>query len=243
MLRIEPVWIRLKTHVYKTSDHRHLDRFYVPFQDAVSDRPLDGMILTGAPVEHLPFEQVTYWEELSAILRFARTNIASTVGICWGGLALAKMLGIEKVVFPVKVFGMYESHNLDRTHPVTGGLDDVFFCPESRHAGIEDAVLDEAQSRGHVKCLAHAPGAGYEIFESADRRYLMHLGHPEYQAERFIAEYTRDMHKGRTDVPAPLNVDLTAPINRWRTHGAEFFGQWVRYVYESANSAPRTPRP
>ena len=244
IIQIEPIWIRLTSHVYKTSDHAHLDRFYIPFADAVAERPLDGLILTGAPVEHLPFEQVTYWEELSLILRFARMNIASTLGICWGGLALAKLLGIDKALSPTKIFGMYETRNLDGTHPVTGDFDDVFFCPESRHAVIADSVLQEAAQQGAVHLLAHAEGAGYIIFESGDRRFLMHLGHPEYHAERFVIEYERDVARGRTDVPQPLNVNLRQPENRWRMHGVEFFGQWVRYLYECSNStAVRSGRP
>jgi homoserine O-succinyltransferase/O-acetyltransferase len=237
IIQIEPVWIRLTSHAYKTSDHAHLDRFYLPFADAVGERPLDGLILTGAPVEHLPYREVTYWEELSLILRFARMNIASTVGICWGGLALAKILGIEKVTYPMKVFGMYETTNLDESHPVTGDFDDRFFCPESRHAGIEDSALEAAAAQGIVRLLAHAEGAGYIIFEGADHRFLMHLGHPEYQEDRFALEYQRDKALGRNDVAAPLNVDLTHPENRWRMHGLEFFGQWVRYLYDCSNSA------
>lgn len=238
LIHIEPIWIRLNRHAYKTSDHAHLDQFYGSFQDAVAHLPLDGMILTGAPVEHLPFEHVTYWQELSDILNVARSNIPSTIGICWGGLALAKMLGIEKILVPMKIFGVFESRNLDHGHPVTGSFDDVFACAESRHAAIPDADLEAAQSRGLVRLLAHAEGAGYEIFESTDRRFLMHLGHPEYRAERFAVEFERDLQKGRTDVPAPRGIDLVHPVDRWRIHGAEFFGQWIRYLHAYANTVP-----
>ncbi len=237
IIQVEPVWIRLVHHAYKSSDKEHLDRYYVTFQDAIAEQPLDGLILTGAPVEEIPFEAVTYWEELSTILRFARTNIHSTLGICWGALALAKMLGIEKMIYPMKVFGVYDTRNLMRTHPVTGDFDDVFSCPQSRHAGIDDRALEAEAARGGVHLLAHAENAGYVIFESADHRYLMHVGHPEYEAERIAHEYWRDRERGRADVMVPVNFDLRNPVNRWRTHCLDFFAQWLRFLYDASNSA------
>nr|AQQ75009.1 hypothetical protein [uncultured bacterium] len=232
IIQIEPVWLRLHTHKYKTTDKTHLDLHYDYFEDAIAQAPLDGLIVTGAPVEEMDYEQVTYWKEITEILTYARENIYSTVGICWGGLALAKMLNIEKVAYPFKVFGVFETYNLDRTHPITGEMDDVFWCPQSRHSGIPDSVLEEEKQKGNVHLLAYSKEGGYTIFESADRRYLMHLGHPEYEAHRFAEEYKRDMALGRKDVPLPANIDLEKPLNRWRIHGLEFFAQWVRYIYE-----------
>ncbi len=232
IIQVEPVWIRLTTHAYKSSNKEHLARYYVPFARAIADQPLDGLIVTGAPVEELAFEEVNYWDELATILRFARSNIASTLGICWGALALAKMLGIEKTIYPMKIFGVYDTKNLDRSHRITGDFDDVFLCPQSRHAGIEDSVLEKAAARNDLHLLAHAEKAGYVIFESADGRYVMHLGHPEYEAERLVREYERDMSLGRKDVQQPINVNLLTPINRWRAHCLDFFGQWMRFLYE-----------
>src|SRR5512141_1515973 len=150
VIQVEPVWIRLEGHQYKSSDKEHLKRYYVSFHDAIAEQPLDGLILTGAPVEELPFEQVTYWKELTTILRFARSNIPSTLGICWGALALAKMLEIEKMIYPMKVFGVFETRNLDPSHPITGDSDDEFLCPQSRHAGIDDLALERAADEGLV---------------------------------------------------------------------------------------------
>lgn len=239
IIQIEPIWIRLHTHQYKSTDKEHLERNYTYFEDAIRNAPLDGLLVTGAPVEEMDYEQVTYWNEITEILTYARTNIYSTVGICWGGLALAKMLGIEKVLYPYKVFGVFETRNLDRSHPITGEMDDIFWCPQSRHSGIPDTVLEDEAKRGNVHLLAHASKGGYVIFESADRRFLMHLGHPEYEAQRLVDEYNRDMALGRTDVLPPENLDLENPINRWRSHGLEFFAQWVRYIYEPT-SIPKT---
>jgi homoserine O-succinyltransferase len=205
----------------------------VSFEEANARQALDGLILTGAPIEQLPYEQVNYWDELSSILTFAKSHISSTLGICWGGLALAKILDIEKVTYPMKIFGVYEATNLERSHPITGDFDDVFACPQSRHSGIDDDVLEQAAREGKVRLLAHAIGAGYVIFESRDRRYLMHLGHPEYEAERIATEYWRDQKKGRTDVGAPTNFDLAKPVNRWRTNCLDFFTQWLRFLFDA----------
>ena len=233
IIQVEPVWIRLATHAYKSSDQAHLERYYVPFEKANSVQTLDGLILTGAPIETLPYAQVSYWDELSEILRFAQSHIPSTLGICWGGLALANILGIEKTTYPMKIFGVYDARNLDRSHPITGDFDDVFACPQSRHSGIVDNVLESAARENAVRLLAYAEGAGYVIFESSDRRFLMHLGHPEYEAGRIATEYWRDQERGRTDVAAPTNFDLQNPLNRWRTNCLDFFTQWLRFVYES----------
>ncbi|MBD3421542.1 MAG: homoserine O-succinyltransferase [Chitinivibrionales bacterium] len=233
IIQIEPIWIRLNTHAYNSTPTEHLDNWYIPFEDAIAEKHLDGLILTGAPVEEIPFEQVNYWPEVQKILAYARTNIASTLGICWGGLALAKFLGIEKVMFPKKLFGVFEARNIDHSHDVTGEMDDVFWSPQSRHSGIPDQELEARARAGEICLLAHSQEAGYFIFESSDHKFLIHLGHPEYDAQRLVVEYKRDTKKGRTDVERPINVDIENPLNRWRGHCLEFFQQWIKYVYET----------
>jgi homoserine O-succinyltransferase len=232
IIQIEPIWIRLHSHAYKSTDIDHLDQYYDYFENAIAKAPLDGLVVTGAPVEEMEYEQVSYWDEITTILTFARQNITSTFGICWGGLALAKMVGIEKEMFKEKLFGVFETRNLDRSHPITGELDDVFWCVQSRHSGISDGVLERERLSGTLNLLAHSSNGGYTIFESADRRFLMHLGHPEYEAHRLVDEYRRDAALGRSDVPLPANLDVNNPVNRWRSHGLEFFAQWIRYIYE-----------
>jgi homoserine O-succinyltransferase len=233
VLQIEPIWIRLQTHKYASTDQSHLEKLYVTFEEAIDRKRLDGLIVTGAPVEEIPFEQVTYWEEILRILRYAQRNIASTLGLCWGALALAKFLGIEKEVLPRKVFGVFETRNLNRDHRITGDMDDVFCCPQSRHSGIPDTVLERERDKGTINLLAHAKDTGYIIFESADQRFLMHLGHLEYEPGRLIEEYNRDVKLGREDVGKPENFDLDNPINTWRAHRNEFFSQWIKFVHES----------
>jgi homoserine O-succinyltransferase len=232
IIQIEPIWLRMHTHKYKTTDQSHLDLNYNYFENTIAHAPLDGLVVTGAPVEELRYEDVNYWDEITTILDYAKNNITSTLGICWGGLALGKMLGIEKEMYSKKLFGMFETYNLDRTHPITGEMDDVFWCPQSRHSGISDKELEAARMDGRINLLAHSKDGGYTIFESTDHRFLMHLGHPEYEAARLVEEYKRDVTLGRADVPIPANIDLEHPRNRWRSHGLEFFSQWVRYIYE-----------
>lgn len=231
IIQIEPVWLRLNSHQYTSSNREHVNNLYQTFDEAIRHRGFDSIVVTGAPVEELAFEHVSYWEELKEILSFARENIVSTVGICWGGLALAGYLGIEKTTYPEKLFGIFPTRNLKRDHRVTGDLDDIFWCPQSRHSGISDREMEEAQQEGLVNLLAHSIHGGYTIFESSDSRFIMHLGHPEYQAERLIEEYERDRRQGREDVSPPENLDLKNPANTWRSNGMEFFQQWVKQVY------------
>jgi homoserine O-succinyltransferase/O-acetyltransferase len=233
VLQIEPIWIRLETHKYNSTDQLHLDKLYVTFEDAVARNKLDGLIVTGAPVEEIPFEQVTYWEEILRILRYAQRNIASTLGLCWGALAIAKFLGMEKVILPKKQFGVFEAVNLDRDHRITGDMDDVFWCQQSRHSGIPDGVLEAERDKGKINLLAHSRETGYVIFESSDQRFLMHLGHLEYEPSRLIEEYKRDLAAGRADVELPKNFNVDAPVNTWRAHRNEFFSQWIKFVHES----------
>lgn len=231
VLQIEPVWLKLETHDYNSSDKNHLKDIYVYFKDAVKDRHLDGLILTGAPVGKLDFEDIHYWDEIKRILSYARRNIAGTLGLCWGGVAIAGALGLKKYSFEKKLFGVFEGENLDREHPITGELDDVFFCPQSRYAGIRDEDMEAARDTGAIRLLAKGKEPGYFIFESTDGRFLAHLGHPEYNSRRLVDEINRDMAAGLKDVEDPANFDIDNPLNRWRGHRNEFFTQWIKYIY------------
>ena len=231
ILQIVPIWIRLMDHDYKSSDREHLERNYLPYDWVQSVASLDGLIVTGAPVEELPWEQVTYWKELQRIFRVAKEAGTVMLGICWGGLALAKFLGIEKIHYPKKVFGVYKTRNLAPDHPVMGGLDDVFWCPQSRHSGIDDAVLEAEAEAGRIRPLAYSEKGGYTIFETVDRQIMMHLGHQEYNSGRLLAEARRDRERGRRDVGPLENLDLESPVNVWRANRNEFFNAWIKHVY------------
>ncbi|MDD5672535.1 MAG: homoserine O-succinyltransferase [Chitinivibrionales bacterium] len=236
VLQIEPVFIRLENHTYSSSDQAHLNKHYVNFEDAIKNDHIDGLIVTGAPVEEIPFEEVSYWEEIKRILKYARNNIPSTLGMCWGALALAKFLGVEKTMYSEKIFGIFETKNLSRGHRITGDLDDVFWCPQSRHSGVADQAMEHERDKGNMNLLAYSEhGGGYVIFESADGRFIMHLGHPEYSKHRLREEYLRDKNLGRADVAPPQNYDLENPVNCWRSHRNEFFSQWIKFLHETTS--------
>jgi homoserine O-succinyltransferase len=166
---------------------------YVPLAAALEERALDGLIITGAPVEEIPFEEVIYRQELSAHLQRAREAIPSTLGLCWGALALARLLGIEKVILDAKLFGVYPLEVVDPQHPLLRELAPEFDCPQSRHSSLASSDVNAAVAAGRERLLAGSAAAGPVIVESADRRFLMHTGHPDYDAERIVFEYRRDV--------------------------------------------------
>ena len=229
VLQLEPVWIRLESHSYKSWEPKHVADIYVTYEEAMRDQPLDGLILTGAPVETVDFEDVYYWEEIKTILSDARKNIPSTLGLCWAGFVMAYLEGVKKINYDHKLFGVFELKNLAPDHPIIGELDDVFFCPQSRQAGMSDEAMEEASESGRLKLLAYGPEAGYSIFSTTDERFIAHTGHPEYNATRLAEEAKRD--HGNPEVPAPANFDFNNPLNLWRSHRNTFFAQWVSYCY------------
>ena len=229
VLQLEPIWIRLESHNYKSWEPKHVDDIYVTYEEAMRDQPLDGLILTGAPVETIEYEDVYYWEEIKTILSDARKNIPSTLGLCWAGFVMAYLEGVKQINYDHNLFAVFELKNLAPDHPLIGELDDVFFCPQSRHAGMADEAMAEASESGRLKLLAYGPEAGYSIFSTTDDRFIAHTGHPEYNATRLAEEAKRD--HGNPEVPAPVNFDFNNPINRWRSHRNTFFAQWVSYCY------------
>ncbi len=229
-LQIEPIWIRLKSHSYKTWDISHLNKLYVSWEEAMSPSPLDGLIITGAPVEQIPFENVTYWPEFVELVAEARKSCANTLGLCWAGFALAYLAGVDKECFTKKLFGIYPLRSLVPGHPLMGTQDDQFLCPQSRYAGLPDASMESAQRQGRLRLLAHGEKVGYTIFETTDQRQLMHLGHPEYNAGRLLSEMERDKAKG--DVPPPENFDTEYPQTSWRSHRNLLFQQWLWFCYQ-----------
>lgn len=220
----EPIWLRLDTPAYASSDRTRIERVYVPLSAALDFGHLDGLIVSGAPVEDLAYEAVTYWPELSEQLMRARTLVRSTLGLCWGGMALAKLLGVEKIGFARKLFGVYPLQ-ARADHPVLG--EPPLLCPQSRHSGLDPYSLASAVGRGDVRLIAGSEAAGEVILESHDGRYLMHIGHPEYETERLGCEYRRDLAVGRSDVDAPVGYDLERPVASWADASAAFFRGWL----------------
>ena len=229
-LQIEPIWIRLRSHSYKTWDLAHLDNLYVSWEEAMEPNPLDGLIITGAPVEHLPFEEVNYWPELVKIIEEARQNCASTLGLCWAGFAMAYLEGVDKKSFSKKLFGVFPMRSLVPGHALMGTQDDRFVCPQSRHAELPDGAMEAAQRQGRLRLLAHGEKVGYTIFETTDQRQLVHLGHPEYNAGRLLTEMERDQARG--DVQPPENFNPDNPLTLWRSHRNLLFQHWLWCCYQ-----------
>jgi len=229
-LQIEPIWIRLNSHSYKTWDMSHLENLYISWEDAMSPNPLDGLIITGAPVENIPFESVKYWNEIVNLINEAKYQCASTLGLCWAGFALAYLAGVEKINFQKKLFGVYPMRSLVPSHPLMGNQDDEFYCPQSRYAGLPDDAMEEAQRQGRLRLLSYGEKVGYTIFETTDQRQLMHLGHPEYNVARILAEMDRDKEKG--EVPPPENFDPVNAQTSWRSHRNLLFQQWLWFCYQ-----------
>jgi len=233
---VEPVFLRLGSHTYQSSDQAHLRAYYRAFELALADGPLDGLILTGAPVEELPFEDVRYVDELAAILRYARGHVTTTLGLCWGGLLLGSLVGIGKQVFPRKLFGVFEDEVLAPGHELVGDAR-TLRCAHSRHSGFVIEELERAAEAGLVRLLSRGEHTGASLLETPDGRYVAHVGHPEYVGERLAFEWQRDRDLGRTDVPPPANFDASAPVTTWREHQDALFAGFVR---RAARAATRT---
>ncbi len=235
VMQIEPVWIKLKNRQYGKKDLEHLESEYFTFDDAVGAASLDGLLLTGSPVVGVPFEKLDYWQEISRILGYARKYIPATMGICWGALAMAAFLEIPREDYKRKLFGVYETENLIEDHHIMGAMDDTFWCPQSRHSGVADEVLELEREKGTLNLLAYASGVGYVIAETADQRFLMHFGNPEYKASTIVEQYRQEHQRLGEKAVKPANFDLADPINRWRGHRTALFQEWIRQIHESTS--------
>lgn len=233
-LQVEVTLLHTATYESKNTDAEHLLNHYYTFKD-VRDQKFDGLIVTGAPIEQMPFEEVEYWDELTRILDWAETNVESIFHICWGAqAALFHRYGIQKYDLPHKMFGVYEHRLINRTSKLLRGFDDIFLAPHSRHTEIRRADIDQVDD---LDILAESDDAGVYILASKDRRHLYITGHSEYDPLTLKAEYDRDINKG-----LPINVpqnyypnnDPTQPPNvRWRGHANLLYTNWLNYhVYQ-----------
>ncbi|MFW6254760.1 MAG: homoserine O-acetyltransferase/O-succinyltransferase family protein, partial [Chitinivibrionales bacterium] len=164
---------------------------------------------------------------------YARKHIPATLGICWGALGIAAFLGIPREDYKKKLFGVYETDNLVDDHHIMGAMDDTFWCPQSRHSGVADEMLELEREKGALNLLAYAPGVGYVMAETADQRFLMHFGNPEYEASTLVEQYTHDKEVYGNKAAEPDNFDMTEPVNRWRGHRTALFQEWIRQIHES----------
>lgn len=233
-LQVEVTLLHTATYESKNTDAEHLLNHYYTFND-VRDQKFDGLIVTGAPIEQMPFEEVEYWDELTHILDWAETNVESIFHICWGAqAALYHRYGIKKYDLPHKMFGVYEHRLLNQTSKLLRGFDDIFLAPHSRHTEIRRADIDQVDD---LDILAESDDAGVYIVASKDRRHLYITGHSEYDPLTLKAEYDRDINKGLPiNVPQnyyPNDDPTQTPNVRWRGHANLLYSNWLNYhVYQ-----------
>ena len=234
-LQIEVTLVQTSTHTSKNTSSEHLLNFYKTF-DEIKDMNFDGFIITGAPVEHLPFEEVDYWPELCQIMEWSKTNVHSTFHICWGAQAgLYYHYGIQKKALPEKLFGVYPHHADYKRAILLRGFDDEFWIPHSRHTTVERADIEAVPG---LKILASSPDAGVYAAMNKEGRQIFVTGHAEYDADTLEKEYLRDKAQGLPiHVPAnyyPNDDDTQRPVVRWRGHAHLLFSNWLNYfVYQT----------
>lgn len=233
-LQVEVTLLHTATHQSKNVDAEHLLNHYLTFEDIRGEK-FDGLIITGAPVEQMPFEDVEYWDELTGILDWAETNVESTLHICWGAQAgLYHRYGIPKYDLPRKMFGVFEHRVLARTESLLRGFDDIFLAPHSRHTEIRRADVEKISE---LNILAESEEAGLYLLGTKDGRHLYATGHSEYDPLTLKSEYDRDINKG-LPIHIPKNYypndDPTQPPTvRWRGHSNLLFSNWLNYyVYQ-----------
>ena len=234
-LQVHLELMMLSSHKPKNTPEEHLLAFYKTF-DELKDRKFDGMVITGAPVENMPFEEVNYWEELKQIMEWSKDHVHSTFHICWGAQAgLYYHYGINKKQLPEKLFGVFP-HKADYKRAILlRGFDDEFWVPHSRHTTIDRADIESTPG---LKILASSEEAGVYIVMNKEGRQIFVTGHSEYDADTLEREYLRDKYLG-LPIQVPKNYypdddDSKAPIVRWRGHGNLLYSNWLNYfVYQT----------
>ena len=234
-LQVEPTLIRTATHESKNVNKEHLLAFYKTFQDVKAEH-FDGMIITGAPVEHLAFEDVEYWQELCEIMEWSKTHVHSTLYICWGAQAgLYYHFGIQKYPVEKKLFGVFPHVVEYKPSILFRGFDDVFYVPQSRHTTI---LRQDVEKVSELKILASSEQTGVYAISTKNGRQIFVTGHSEYDANTLKNEYLRDVALGK-DIQIPFhyfpdNNPENPPLVTWRGHANLLFSNWLNYfVYQS----------
>ena len=240
-LQINVQLLQTSSYTPQNTDSIHLNSFYTTFSQ-VKDNQYDGMIITGAPVENLEFEAVDYWDELCAIMEWTRTNVHSTLHICWGAQAgLHYHYGIEKRTLPQKLSGVFEHTIVRKRSPLFRGFDDRFYAPHSRYTEV---TLDDLLARPELEVLALSDEAGVFGVKSADNRQFFVFAHAEYDGDTLAKEYFRDVDRGLSPaVPVhyfPGDDPSRDPIVNWRSAGQLLYTNWLNYyVYQTTPYDPR----
>jgi homoserine O-succinyltransferase len=233
-LQIELTLLRVASHVSANVSPKHMETFYRTFEEVRGEK-FDGLIITGAPVENLEFHDVDYWDELCDIMRWSKTNVYSTLHICWAAQAALNFhYGIPKYPLPAKMFGVFEHRNLEPNHPLLRGFDETFKAPHSRHTEVRREDIDACPK---LEILAESDEAGVYIIASRKRRLFYVTGHSEYDNTTLAAEYFRDVNRG-LDIEIPKHYfpgddPKNIPPNVWRGHAHLLFSNWLNYfVYQ-----------
>ena len=233
-LQLEISFMKLKSHTPKNTPIEHMMMFYRSFEEMRTEK-YDGMIITGAPVEQLEFEDVGYWEEMKEIFAWARTHVTSTLYICWAAQAgLFYHYGIPKYPLPQKMFGIFPQHTLDPQLPIFRGFDDVFQMPHSRHTELH---REDILANPNLRLIAESPDSGVSIVMARNGREFFITGHLEYAADTLDKEYRRDKDV-RKDVDVPRNYyrfndPSQPPLVTWRAHANLLYANWINYyVYQ-----------
>ena len=232
-LQIEFSLIRMSEHKTRNTAAEHMAAFYRPFQE-VRDEKFDGLLITGAPIEHLAFDDVTYWDELREVMDWTQTNVQSTFGVCWGGMAMINHFhGVQKHSLEQKAFGCFRHQNLDPASPYLRGFSDDCVIPVSRWTEMKQAEIEAAG----LKTLLGSPETGPCLVEDPDHRALYIFNHFEYDSGTLKEEYDRDVAAG-TPINVPGNYypdddPARTPQNRWRSHAHLLYGNWVNQIYQT----------
>lgn len=233
-LQIELTLIRMSAHQTKNTAAEHMKEFYVPFSN-VLDQKFDGLIITGAPIEHLDFDDVTYWEEIRQIFEWTQTNVHSTFGVCWGAMAMINHFhGVPKHLTLEKVFGCYRHRVTEPSSPFLRGFSDDCVIPASRWTEMRQSDIDIA---GDLKTLITSDACGPCLVEDSKHRALYIFNHFEYDSETLKQEYDRDVKEG-TDIRIPENYypdddPKQPPVNKWRSHAHLLYGNWINQIYQT----------
>ena len=229
-LQVDVTFVMVSSHEAKNTPTSHLNQFYNRFGE-IRDERFDGFIITGAPVEQIPFEEVDYWEELKKIMEWTKTHVTSTLHLCWGAQAgMYYHFGIDKKPLPEKAFGLFWHKVLNRKIPLVRGFDDCFLAPHSRHTEVPmDAVRDDER----ITVLAESDEVGLFLAMANDGRQIFVMGHPEYDRVTLDGEYKRDLSKG-LEIAMPKNYypdddpDKT-PLLKWRATANNLYTNWLNY--------------
>ena len=233
-LQVDITFLTTDTYVGKNTATSHLEQFYLTHED-VKNKRFDGLIITGAPVEQMEFEEVAYWSELKKIMEWSKTHVTSTLHLCWGAQAgLYYHYGIKKYPLPAKMFGIFEHNLLKRKEPLVRGFDDVFLAPHSRHT---ETSREEILQNPNLTILAESEEAGVFLVIGEEGKHVFVMGHPEYDRITLDNEYKRDAAKG-LEIQLPKNYypsddSMQRPNLSWRAHANALYTNWLNYyVYQ-----------